>query len=650
MCGIAGIVTRSAPDEALLRRMAASIGHRGPDDEGIWADAEAGIGFAHRRLSIVDLSPAGHQPMASRDGRLVLNYNGEIYNHAALRAELEAQGRGPAADGGQWRGHSDTETLIECIAAWGLEPTLTKAAGMFAFALWDARERRLHLVRDRFGEKPLYYGWVAGAFAFASELKALRLITGFDNEVSREALSLFTRLTHVPAPLSIYEGIYKLEPGSILSAKVEELRERQAPGRFVRRWWSYRDVLLAGLADPVADPGEADERLEQALAQAVADQAIADVPVGAFLSGGVDSSTVAALFARRGKVSTFTIGFEDSAFDEAPHARAVAAHLATEHHESRITAREAQDVIPLLPAIYDEPFADSSQIPTFLICRHARSEVAVALSGDGGDEMFGGYNRYLGPAAMWSRLSRLPRPLRAGAGALLGAVPAAAWNAAADLAGRRSRQPYFGAKVQRTLRIAGRADDLDAFHDSFVDEWGGEAGPLGAPPPLTPASLEPLGRWAPDRLRMMYRDALTYLPDDILVKVDRAAMAVSLETRLPLLDHRVAEVAARLPLSMKIAGGEGKKALRRILYRHVPKALIERPKTGFAVPVGEWLRGPLRGWAEELLEPRRLRESGFDMAPVQRRWAEHLRGRGDHSASLWAVLAYQAWRESSGRA
>ncbi|MDQ4086657.1 MAG: asparagine synthase (glutamine-hydrolyzing), partial [Pseudomonadota bacterium] len=401
------MIARRPVEEELLRLMAGRLSHRGPDDAGIWTDREAQVGFSHRRLSIIDLSPAGHQPMAARDGRWVITFNGEIYNHAQLRAELEAAGGGPAAAGAAWRGHSDTETLLECIAAWGLEATIGKCAGMFALALWDRRERRLHLARDRFGEKPLYYGWVGGDFVFASELKALRVLPGFDNPVDRHALALFSSLAYVPAPHSIFERIYKLEPGCILAATAETLRaplsEAPVPDQgLVRRYWSYRDVVLAGLENPVTDEQEGLDRLEEALLASVAGQMSADVPVGAFLSGGIDSSTVVALCSRHAKVRTFTIGFDDAAFDEAPYARAVAAHLGTEHHEAYVTAREAQDVIPLLPSMYDEPFADASQIPTHLVCKHARAQVKVALSGDGGDELFGGYNRYFAATRIWS--------------------------------------------------------------------------------------------------------------------------------------------------------------------------------------------------------------------------------------------------------
>ena len=633
MCGITGLVSRAPIDESLLRRMAGAIAHRGPDDNGVWLDREASVGFGHRRLAIVDLSAAGHQPMASRDGRWRISYNGEIYNHAELRAELES------SVGGPWRGHSDTETLVEAIAAWGLERALERAVGMFAISLWDAKQRRLHLIRDRFGEKPLYYGLVGGDFGFASELKALRVLPGFDNPIDRRALGLYARLGYVPAPHSIHQGIYKLEPGCVLSGTPDQLLAGEGS---LSRYWSYRDVVLDGLEAPIADEDEAVEAVEAALRESVRGQAMADVPVGAFLSGGIDSSTVVALYRQVSEVRTFTIGFEDAAFDEAPHARAVAARLGTRHHEAYVTAREALELIPSLPRIYDEPFADSSQIPTWLVCRHARAEVKVALSGDGGDELFGGYNRHLVAAGAWSKMRRLPRPLRSATGQMLGAVPASFWEGAADFVGRKSRQPHFGAKISKTLRTMAAASDGDDLYDSFVDEWFGEESPVPGGGGLE--QREPLGSAAPDAVRMMYRDSVGYLPGDLLHKVDRAAMSVSLETRLPLLDHRVAALAARIPVGMKIGGGVGKKVLRRLLGRHVPAELFARPKAGFAVPVGAWLRGPLRDWAESLLDERGLRESGWlDPAPVRARWHDHLAGRRDFTASLWFVLMFQAW-------
>jgi asparagine synthase (glutamine-hydrolysing) len=625
--------------------MALAIAHRGPDDQGVWTDAEAGIALGHRRLSIVDLSPLGHQPMLSCDGRWVLSYNGEIYNHAALRSELNAAGKGVA-----WRGHSDTETLVECIAAWGLEAVLRKSVGMFALALWDRKERLLHLARDRFGEKPLYYGWSGGDFVFASELKAIREHPRFDNAISRRALGLFAARTYVPAPLSIYERLYKLEPGCILSiAPAAASAPRDLPpeegrdegGVTLARYWSYRDAIRRGMADPIGDEREATDRLEQVLAAAIGGQAVADVPVGAFLSGGIDSSTVVALYQKYSSipVRTFSIGFEEAGFNEAEYAKKVARHFGTVHHERYVTVKEARDVIPLLPAIYDEPFADSSQIPTHLVSRFAREQVTVALSGDGGDELFAGYNRHFLAPKLWRRLQMMPRPIRALVGPPLSKLPPGLWSAAP---GRRA--PNFGAKIQKALRIAGSARSFDDVYESFLDEWCLEPSPvIGAAGGAESFDLE-VAPGASEAVRMMYCDAVTYLPDDILCKVDRAAMAVSLETRVPFLDHRVAELAARIPIGMKVRGGKGKHILRELLYREAPRALFERPKAGFAVPVGEWLKGPLRDWAEDLLEPRRMAGEGwFDPAIVSRRWQAHLSGRRDSTQALWAVLMFQAW-------
>jgi asparagine synthase (glutamine-hydrolysing) len=653
VCGIAGLLTKGRVDPALAAAMAGALAHRGPDDQGVWTDQEGGIAFGHRRLSIVDLSAAGHQPMASRDGRWMLSYNGEVYNHSALRAELERSGQAPA----DWKGHSDTETLVACIAAWGLEATLAKCVGMFALSLWDHKERRLFLARDRFGEKPLYYGWVGGDFAFASELKALRLHPRFANAIDRRALRLYADRAYVPAPLSIYRDIYKLEPGCILGVSADALgtppsappvADGQSDGVRIRRYWSYRDTVAAGLADPIADEGEALERLEAVLAEAIQGQAIADVPVGAFLSGGIDSSTVVALYRKysSGNVRTFTIGFEDPAYDESGHARAVAAHLGTDHHERIVTVREAQDLIPDLPDIYDEPFADSSQIPTHLVSRFAREQVTVALSGDGGDELFGGYNRYVGGARLWARLKRLPGPLRAAAGAGFGTMPPAAWNGLSGLLPGGRRPPHFGTKVQKAFRTMGSAGSLEALFASFVGEWSGQGSPvLGADGDVQAGGFDlDVGVPAPDSVRMMYCDALSYLPDDILCKVDRAAMAVSLETRVPFLDHRVAALAARIPVGMKIRGGRGKHILRRLLHREAPEPLFDRPKAGFGIPVGDWIRGPLRPWAEALLDPGRLAAEGwFDPARIQRRWTQHLRGEADSTQALWAVLMFQSW-------
>jgi asparagine synthase (glutamine-hydrolysing) len=651
MCGIAGILSFEPPEPALLRRMTDAIEHRGPDDEGVWVDRDNGVGLGHRRLSIVDLSPSGHQPMLSPDGRLVLNYNGEIYNHLALRAEIEAGGAVPE---GGWRGHSDTEVLLAAISAWGLEVALSKAVGMFALALWDASSRTLTLARDRFGEKPLYYGWAGKTFLFGSELKALRLHPDFDNPVSRRALGLFASRAYVPAPFSIFEHVYKLPPGCILhvtrdacAAPRNEPPEEGADGEGLRlrRYWSYRDVVRRGLADPIADEREALEQLEQTLASAIKDQSVADVPVGAFLSGGVDSSTIVALYQHHSNipVRTFTIGFDEAGYDEADHARAVAEHLETVHDEYRVTVREAMDAIPLLPTMYDEPFADSSQIPTYLVSRFARRQVTVALTGDGGDELFGGYVRHFAAPRMWRRAQRIPVPLRSAAGATLGRIPSRFWNSAGQVFPGQI-QPHFGEKVQKTAQVLGAARNFDDVYRSFLDEWSGDGrSPVRGNDGLLPFDLD-VGTPAPEALRVMYCDVVSYLPDDILCKVDRASMAVSLETRVPFLDHRVAELAARIPLGFKLRDGRGKHVIRELLYRHVPRKLIERPKTGFAVPVAQWIKGPLRGWAEDLLDSRRMAEEGwFDAGIVHRRWQDHLSGRRSSPQALWAILMFQSW-------
>ncbi|MBA3512071.1 asparagine synthase (glutamine-hydrolyzing) [Sphingomonas sp.] len=651
MCGIAGIISSSRLDERDVRRLIDPLVHRGPDDEGVWIDSEAGVGLGHRRLAIVDLSPAGHQPMESADGRYVITYNAEIYNHSELRKELEAAGNAPP---GGWRGHSDTETFLECVSAWGLADTLPRIVGMFAFALWDRKQRTLHLVRDRFGEKPLYYGWAGKDFVFASELKAIRAHPRFDGQIDRRALRLFAARTYIPAPLSIYRRLFKLEPGCVLTITPEAARtpldappraDGAAGGIHVRRYWSYRDVVRRGLEQRIGDEREALDGLEQVLARAITDQSVADVPVGAFLSGGVDSSTIVALYQKYSStpVRTFTIGFEEAAFNEAEDARTVAAHLGTVHSERYLTVQEARDVIPLLPSMYDEPFADSSQIPTHLVSRFARDQVTVALTGDGGDELFAGYNRHFTAPQLWQQLRRLPRPLRSAIGSSLSRVPSQFWSGAVGLLSGR-HQPLIGGKIQKGLRLAGSVRNFDELYSSFIDEWGFEESPVRGGHGALRAEDMDCDDEVPDTVRTMYFDAVSYLPGDILCKVDRASMAVSLETRVPFLDHRVAEFAARIPLDMKVRGGRGKHILRELLYREVPSELFERPKVGFAIPVGEWIKGPLRPWAEDLLDASRMAGDGwFDPAIVQRRWQDHLGGRRDSTPALWAVLMFQSW-------
>jgi asparagine synthase (glutamine-hydrolysing) len=650
MCGIAGILGSTPVDERTIARMTAAIAHRGPDDDGIWIDAEARIGFGHRRLSIVDLSPAGHQPMHSADGRFVLTLNGEIYNHRELRRALQEEGA--VAEGG-WRGNSDTEVFLHAILTWGLVETLRRSVGMFAFALWDREERQLSLVRDRFGEKPLYYGWAGSDLVFGSELKALRAHPQFDPAIDRRALRLFAARTYIPAPLSIHQRTFKLPPGCVLTvaadAQVQPFADPPEEGASgpvtLERYWSYREVVGRGLDDPIRDEQAALEELERTLAAAISAQSVADVPVGAFLSGGIDSSTICALYQKYSStpVRTFSIGFEESGFNEAEDAKRVAAHLGTVHHEGYVTVHDARELIPALPAMYDEPFADSSQIPTHLVSRFAREQVTVALTGDGGDELFAGYNRHFAAPRLWQQLQKVPRPLRAVTGAPLSRVPSQVWSGMSELLPGR-RQPHIGGKMQKALRLAASATSFDQVYRSFLDEWSHEPSPvIGGPGVDVPFDLD-VGRDAPEALRTMYCDAVSYLPDDILAKVDRASMAVSLETRVPFLDHRVAELAARIPLRLKVRDGRGKHILRQLLYGLVPRELVERPKAGFAVPVGEWIKGPLRPWAEDLLDPAAMNAEGlFDPAIVQRRWRDHLSGRRDSTPAMWSILMFQAW-------
>lgn len=669
MCGITGFVlSRSSMSAESLRTtvssMSAAMQHRGPDDSGTWVDAQAGVALGHARLAIIDLSPAGHQPMVSADGRFVIAYNGEVYNHRALRAELEQAEAAPV-----WRGHSDTETLLGAIERWGVEATLQRCVGMFAIALWDRQARMLTLARDRFGEKPLYYGWVGQgtqrAFMFGSELKTLRAYPGFAAPVCREALAQYLRFMYVPAPRSIYESIYKLEPGCLLTvqgsppdaAPAQPLRPGQVHGSMaLRRWWSLASTVEAGARQPLTDEAEALHLLEDQLTEAVSLQSLADVPLGAFLSGGVDSSTIVALMQRQSprRVKTFTIGFDEAGFDEAPYARAVAQHLGTEHHEMRVSVRMAREVIPSLPWMYDEPFADSSQIPTHLVCMAARQQVTVALSGDAGDELFGGYNRYFWGPRIWHRLSWMPLPLRQALGHAIAAVPIGAWDKLGSPLQANAginKVVRLGDKLHKLATRLQSVRDIEDLYLSLVSEWrdpaalilGGPRRSLIEPPSLLHDPLPACGV-TQEPLCMMYRDSMTYLPDDILCKVDRAAMATSLETRVPFLDHRVAELAWRLPLHLKVRGNVGKWALRQVLYQYVPRELIERPKAGFAIPIGQWLRGPLRDWAGTLLDTARLeREGYFHPDPIRQKWAEHVSGARDHTPSLWAVLMFQSW-------
>lgn len=638
MCGIAGFFQGlpGGDHPAVLRRMTDAIIHRGPDADGHWLEEQSGIALGHRRLSILDLSPNGAQPMHSHDGRWVLAYNGEVYNFQDLRAELE---RGEAI---AWRGHSDTEVLLEGVVRWGLEATLRRAEGMFALALWDRRDRVLHLARDRFGEKPLYYGRVGGALVFASELKALRAYPGFPAAIDRAALAEFMRLGYVPAPMSIHEGIRKLPAGCLLSISAQDAEPVPVP------YWSATEAAMASRARRAqGSMTDAVEALEPLLRASIGRRMVADVPLGALLSGGIDSSVVVALMQaqRSDRVRTFSIGSREPGYDEATHAKAVAAHLGTDHTELYVEASDALAVVPRLHTLYDEPFADSSQIPSFLVSSLARRHVTVALTGDAGDELFGGYNRYIHGAPTWRRLRTLPRGLRrAGASAATAVSPAGLdrWvSRLGRLAPRALAGGRAGDKLHKLAMLLPAASEED-FHRALLSYWPDPHRVVRNAPGSPSAAQLPADLGFAERA--MLHDTLNYLPDDILAKVDRASMGVSLETRVPMLDTAVYDFAWSLPMDLKIGDGIGKRVLRELLYRHVPRELVDRPKQGFAVPVAAWLRGELRDWAEDLLDPVRLRDEGWlEPGPIRACWDEHQSGRRNWDTRLWTVLMFQAW-------
>jgi asparagine synthase (glutamine-hydrolysing) len=641
MCGLTGFFHpdgfRTEEGEAIVVSMRDRLVHRGPDDAGVWLDGDAGIALGHRRLSILDLSTAGHQPMVSASGRFVLVFNGEIYNHQHLRRQLEATGYS------SWRGNSDTETLLAAVAAWGLASALKAAVGMFALTLWDRQDRTLTLVRDRMGEKPLYYGWQNGVLLFGSELKALRAHPGFNGEIERDVLPLYLRHGYIPAPWSIYKDIRKLMPGSWLTFTASHRGEFPEPTPY----WSLADVINKGQAEPFdGSDEEAVDALEQQLVKAIAGQQLADVPLGAFLSGGIDSSIVVALMQSQSMspIKTFTIGFEETGYNEARHTKAVASHLGTDHAELYVTSRQAEDVIPQLPQMYDEPFGDSSAIPTHLVATLARRQVTVSLSGDGGDELLGGYTRYFRrqTEAWWRRAQKFPRCLRPATHLILRSPLLNMVDPMMSILGRLPRRPLSS----RAGLIADfmECETYSAYYQRITSQW--YPAPIqGRAHPLLYGLTEPQLNGIPDLVhRMMAQDSVIYLPDDILVKVDRAAMAVSLETRVPLLDHRVVELAWRMPYPLKVRDGNGKWLLKQVLYRHVPQQLVDRPKMGFGVPVDAWLRGPLRDWAEDLLASDRLKAEGYlDGKAIRRRWRAHLLAQENWRDSLWLVLMWQTF-------
>lgn len=645
MCGIAGFWDRKKNHdfENIIRRMTNTIEHRGPDDEGFWIDGQLGVALGHRRLSIIDLSPNGHQPMISHTGRYVIVYNGEIYNYRDLTKQLKAH---PIGKNISFKGSSDTEVILACIECYGLKEAIQSFVGMFALAVYDKKLKKIHLVRDRMGEKPLYYGLVNDTFVFGSELKAIRSYPGFCNAVDRGALALYFKHNYIPSPFSIYQNIYKLRPGTILTVDetLERLPEPEA-------YWSVSEVALRGLESPLPDSPETLSKLEELLMQSIRGQMISDVPLGAFLSGGIDSSLVVALMQAQSDipVKTFTIGFTEKGYNEAEEAKRVAQQLRTDHTELYITPNEAMEVIPRLPEIYDEPFSDSSQIPTFLVSRLTRQRVTVSLSGDGGDELFGGYNRYFQTQKIWSKIDWMPYSMRRALARFMKVVPVGTWDKLYYLPSLllppKYRLRLFGDKVHKLSGLIG-SHTIQGIYDGCITHWSNaEELVVGAQKPHTILDEDYASHGIKDnRYLMMYLDAITYLPDDILVKVDRAAMGVSLETRVPFLDHRVVEYSWQLPLSMKFRDGKGKWALREILYKYVPKELIERPKMGFGVPIGDWMRGPLREWVEELLSEKRLNEEGFlKTDDIRQKWNEHLSGKYNWQYHIWDVLMFESW-------
>jgi asparagine synthase (glutamine-hydrolysing) len=646
MCGFTGFLDPTAQMssdslQAIAKGMTRTLRHRGSDDSGCWVDAAPGIALGHQRLAILDLSPEGHQPMLSANGRYVLVFNGEIYNFLELKQKLQQLGH-------SFRGHSDTEVMLASFCQWGLKPGIQQFNGMFAFALWDRQERILHLGRDRLGEKPLYYGWIGQTLVFASELKALAAHPQFKPEINRDALTSFLRLKYIPTPHSIYKGIYKLPPGTMLSW------QGGATHPLPQSYWSIKAVAESGIADPfTGSEQDAINHLDSLLQDAVRLRMVADVPLGAFLSGGIDSSTVVALMQAQSSqpIKTFSIGFQEDAYNEAQYAKAVAQHLGTDHTELYVTPEEALATIPKLSTLYDEPFADVSQIPTFLVSQLAKQYVTVSLSGDGGDELFGGYGRYLRGQNLWQTVSGIPTKIRQAVAQTLTSLEPQTWGQSPNHGQlallTKPKLVNLGYKFNRISEIL-RAETPEMLYMELDSDWQEpSAVVIGGKEPQT--IFNSPQNWAnlPDFIQwMMYLDTETYLPDDILVKLDRATMGVGLEGRIPLLDHRVVEFAWQLPHSMKIRQSQGKWLLRQVLYRYIPSHLIDRPKMGFGVPIGDWLRGPLRDWAEALLDERRLIQEGFfNPQPIRQKWNEHLSGVRDWQYSLWNILMFQAWLE-----
>ncbi len=652
MCGFCGFLSSGQLSKSVdnaqqtIKQMTDAIANRGPDDDGSWIDDQHNLALGHRRLSIIDLSQAGHQPMTSHHERYVIAFNGEIYNFQDIRKEINEQAEY------QWRGHSDTEVILAAVECWGVESTLKRLVGMFAFSLWDKEEEVLYLARDRMGEKPLYYGWQGGSFMFGSELKSLRAHPAWQGEINRNALSSYLRHNYVPAPYSIYSGINKLIPGTYLKLSQQQVKTQELPEPII--YWSIDGAVKSGLDDPfTGTPEQAVSELDGLLRQSIEGQMIADVPLGAFLSGGIDSSTVVALMQDSSDrpVNTFSIGFHEDGYNEAQHASLVAKHLKTNHTELYVTAKQARDVIPKIPSLYDEPFADSSQIPTYLVSEMARKEVTVSLSGDAGDELFCGYGRYQRGNDLWQKINKIP--LRKLIGSTLKGLPSSLLNSVFFWADRYLNGAESPGEVAYKIKIIARMLQADNKYDLYyhmLSQWKDpDSIVIGATETssIFHEAEKFSDRFKDDRDGFMYIDQHSYLPDDILTKVDRAAMGVSLEGRIPMLDHRLIEFAWRLPTSIKVRDGQEKWPLRQVLYQHVPASLIDRPKMGFGVPIDSWLRNELKPWAEELLNEKRLQDEGFFKPELIRlMWNEHQTGKRDWHYPLWVVLMFQQWYES----
>ena len=636
MCGITGFIsTQLSNPKEVIHSMIGTLLHRGPDNTSIWNDLN-GVNMAHSRLSILDLSESGNQPILSKSGRYVMVFNGEIYNYQELKKKIDS------LINIQWSGSSDSEILVELIDYFGIKEALIKTRGMFAISVWDVKEKKLTLARDRLGEKPLYYGWQNNSFVFGSELKSLQKFPGFKKEIDRGALALYLRYNSIPAPHSIFKNIYKLSPGGIISIGLDLKRNKET-----FYWSTIEEANISKRETFSGSYLSAVDTLQSKLSGAVNSQMNADVPLGAFLSGGVDSSTIAALMQEKSskKVKTFSIGFEDSRYNEAEHAKSVANHLGTDHHDMYVTSKDALNVLPLLPDMFDEPFADSSQIPMYLVSKIAKSKVTVCLSGDGGDELFGGYNRYLVASKLWNKISKIPKPAKGALAYLIKSVKPNVWDKISDLL-YKNKYLGFGFKLHKGADSL-HSKNIDDLYFNLIStvknpaEWLIDSEEYSSPNYNFDPKISGIER-------MMIKDLVGYLPTDILTKVDRTSMAVSLEARTPFLDKEIVKFALTLPLEYKIKSGIGKSILRDVLYKYVPRDMIERPKMGFGVPLAEWMRGELKVWCEDLLNEKKLKEDGyFNHKVIREKWNEHLKGDVDWHHQLWNVLIFQSWLQNN---